>query len=484
MRPRRVSLGVEVMLGFGVGGACFAVVAVVVAVAESDVLVAVVGVACVAAVVAIARRWGVAYAAPAAIASLLAFDWFRFPPTHARAFPGPGDLASLLGYIAVAVLIGELAAYAGRRADVSELARSELAGEQAALRRVATLVARGASPDEVFAAVAAEVGELLGVDGARVVRYAGDEEVVQLAGWSAPGYDAPALGRAKLEPTSLAGAVLRSGRAARIDDYAAIDRVLSRPVQRAGARSGVGAPIVVDGRLWGAIAAWLMRPEPLPDTAEARLADFTELIATAISNTASREQLARLADEQAALRRVATLVARESPPAEVFAAVAEEVGQLLGTNATALCRYELDATVTVLALETDVDLGVRVGARITLEGENAMGAVFRTGRAARQDSFERTPARSPILPAKGAWALRSAPRSWSKGASGEWWSCLRAAAHSRPTLSSAWATSASLSPPRSRTPRRARRSDGSRISRRPCAGSQRSSHRRRRRPRC
>src|SRR5215210_3962615 len=249
-RPRRVPLGVEVMLGFGVGGACFAVVAVIVAVAESDVLVAVVGMACIAAVVAIARRWGVAYAAPAAIASLVAFDWFQFPPTHAREFPGPGDLASLLAYIAVAVLIGELAAYAGRRADVTELARSELAGEQAALRRVATLVARGASPDEVFAAVAAEVVQLLGVDGARVVRYAGDEEVVQLAGWSAPGYDAPALGRAKLEPTSLAGEVFRTGRAARIDDYDAVNRRLPRPVPR----SGVGAPIVVDGRLWGAIA--------------------------------------------------------------------------------------------------------------------------------------------------------------------------------------------------------------------------------------
>jgi signal transduction histidine kinase len=105
---------------------------------------------------------------------------------------------------------------------------------------------------------------------------------------------------------------------------------------------------------------------------------------------ASRDELGALLAEQAALRRVATLVASGAAPAEVFAVTATEVCRLLGTNATALCRYEPDATVTVLALETDVDLGVRVGARLTLEGENAMGDVLRTGRAARQESFERS----------------------------------------------------------------------------------------------
>jgi signal transduction histidine kinase len=104
----------------------------------------------------------------------------------------------------------------------------------------------------------------------------------------------------------------------------------------------------------------------------------------------SRDELASVLAQQAALRRVATLVARGAAPAEVFAATATEVRRLLGTNATALARYEPDATANVLALETDVDLGVRVGARITLEGENAMGAVFRTGQAARQEGFDRT----------------------------------------------------------------------------------------------
>ncbi len=104
----------------------------------------------------------------------------------------------------------------------------------------------------------------------------------------------------------------------------------------------------------------------------------------------SRDELASLLAEQAALRRVATLVARGAAPADVFALTATEVRRLLATDATALCRYEPDATATVVALETDVDLGVRVGARITLEGESATGAVFRTGRASRQEGFEGT----------------------------------------------------------------------------------------------
>ena len=65
-----------------------------------------------------------------------------------------------------------------------------------------------------------------------------------------------------------------------------------------------------------------------PDT-ESRLTAFSELVATALSNAEARAEVRRLAHEQAALRRVATLVARESPPAEVFAAVAEEVARLL-----------------------------------------------------------------------------------------------------------------------------------------------------------
>jgi signal transduction histidine kinase len=355
-RARRVPLGAELALAFLAGATWFALVAVVVAATDSNVLVAVVGVLCAAAVVAIARLWGVAYAAPAALATLLAYDWFEFPPTHPHEFPASGDLADLFAYLTVAVLIGELAAYAGRRADVSEVARSKLADEQAALRRVATLVARGASPDEASAAAADEVGALLDVDGASVVRYEGDEEVTQLAGWSAPGYDPPPPGRAKL-----------------------------------GTRSGIRAPIVVDERIWGAMLAWLERPEPLPDEAEARLAGFAGLVATAISNTARREELARLAAEQAALRRVATLVARAVPPSEVFAAVTEEVGTLLCADLAGMIRYETDDAVSVVATWAAVGEHPAVPERWpTEEGDPAM-LVANARRPVRIDDWAAVP---------------------------------------------------------------------------------------------
>ena len=84
-----------------------------------------------------------------------------------------------------------------------------------------------------------------------------------------------------------------------------------------------------------------------PDTEE-RLAEFTDLVATAISNAESREQLASLPDEQAALRRVATLAAQGAPPSEIFEAVSAEVAPLVGADGAGVTRYEADGTFTAL----------------------------------------------------------------------------------------------------------------------------------------
>ena len=248
-RLRRLPWRAELVLALGAGAAAFAFVALLLELAGADLLVALVGAGCVVAVVAIERAFGIAYAVPAALAALVAFDWYQFPPTHPFAFPDAANLASLLVYLGAAALVGELAAYAARRAEVSEAARSRLAEDQAALRRVATLVARGVAPAEIVAAVAAEASALLDVDGARVVPNADDVD-------STPG--------------------------------AVVERTLAEP----GVRSAVGAPIVVDGRPWGVLVAWSRDRPSLPRSAAARLADFTELVATAISNTEARTALA------------------------------------------------------------------------------------------------------------------------------------------------------------------------------------------------
>jgi GAF domain-containing protein len=108
---------------------------------------------------------------------------------------------------------------------------------------------------------------------------------------------------------------------------------------------------MVAGRLWGAMMVSTTEPDPLPADTAPRLASFTELLATAIANAESREALGRLADEQSALRRVATLVAQGAGPAEVFATVADELARYLDTTNAGLIRYEADGTAYVVSAQ-------------------------------------------------------------------------------------------------------------------------------------
>ena len=91
------------------------------------------------------------------------------------------------------------------------------------------------------------------------------------------------------------------------------------------------------------------RPEPLPEDTEARLTDFTELVATAIANIESRAALARIAEEQAALRRVATLVARQGRPGASYSRRSRnEVGRLFGSGQGRTGRFEPDGSASVV----------------------------------------------------------------------------------------------------------------------------------------
>jgi len=204
-----------------------------------------------------------------------------------------------------------------------------LAEEQAALHRVATLVARGVPPQEVFTAVTEEVGQLLPVEFAIMGRYEFDA-VTTVAAWNKAGKPWPQLGSGwHLEGRNLATILFETGRPARIDSYADASGLVGVNARAHDFRSTVGAPIIVEGRLWGAMTVGSTLLElPLPPDAEAHLASFTELLATAIANAESRAQLAQVAEEQAALGRVATLVAHGTAPKELFAAVTKEVGLL------------------------------------------------------------------------------------------------------------------------------------------------------------
>jgi signal transduction histidine kinase len=150
----------------------------------------------------------------------------------------------------------------------------------------------------------------------------------------------------------------------------------------------VGVPIRVEGRLWGAMVVALTRGGLLPADAEARLAGFTELVATAIANTQARMELQGSADEQAALRRVATLVARAAPPEEVLAAVTDEAGRLYTAHLAFLIRYDPDGTGAVVGTWAAPGAPpVAVGTHVPLGGRNVTSLVFQTGRSARIDGY-------------------------------------------------------------------------------------------------
>ncbi len=263
-----------------------------------------------------------------------------------------------------------------------------LASREGSLRRIATLVAGGAASAEVFAAIAREVAQVLGVALVAVWRYEPDGTGTVVGAWSEPPDLLEIGSRWPLDDTVIISRVRETGRSARSDDLASVHGTVANIVREAVIRSAAGAPIVVDGDVWGVMAAGATEGERLPDRIEDRLAEFTELVATTISNSASRDALARLADEQAALRRVATLVARGVPPPHVFAAVTHEVGVLLGVDATHMARYELDGTATGVAAWSLAGDHKPVGTRVNTEGESIVGIVLRTGRPARIHSYE------------------------------------------------------------------------------------------------
>jgi GAF domain-containing protein len=168
-----------------------------------------------------------------------------------------------------------------------------LAEEQAALRRVAMLVAGDPDPSQVFAKVCAEVGALLGVESTNLARYETPGWAKVVGGWGRRGAPVFPVGAdVPLDGDTAVVKVSRSGRPERVDDYAGLTGELPERLRRLGIASAVAAPIKVAGRLWGAIVASSGRPYGFPPDAEERIAGFAELVADALANADAREQLA------------------------------------------------------------------------------------------------------------------------------------------------------------------------------------------------
>ena len=196
----------------------------------------------------------------------------------------------------------------------------QLADEQAALRRVATLVAGGARPAEVFTAVADELGHLIGAEATFVSRLDRPSEergkvegyVTVVGSYGRVSDQAPVGFRRKLQPGMAMTAAFRTGGSARISGDMLANGPFGEVVGRLGMRAAIATPIVVEGRYWGVTVAATSR-EDFPAGTESRMADFMELAAMAIANAQADQKLRELADTQAALRRLAMLVARGEP---------------------------------------------------------------------------------------------------------------------------------------------------------------------------
>jgi signal transduction histidine kinase len=267
-------------------------------------------------VLIVATGWGAGMAAATAVLSAIAYNYFRSWPDFGLALTQPQDWTVIFVFVVVALTAHLLARIAQTRAADAEERRQEaeasraelsvLATQQAALRRVATLVARGVPASEIFPAVAHELAQCLGVANASLWRYEPDGSATLVAARDDPAQkeQMPVGTRWSLEGENIVAMVADSSRPARMDSHDVAVGDAAALIRRVGLRGGVGAPITVQNRLWGVAVVGSGPTEPLPPDAEQRVGEFTELVATAIANaearaalTASRARIVTAADD-------------------------------------------------------------------------------------------------------------------------------------------------------------------------------------------
>ena len=279
-----------------------------------------------------------------------------------------------------------------------------LADQQGALVRLAGLTAQGVEGQALYDAIALEVGQLLRADAATLTRFEPDGSVTVLGTWTAAdGITARIPDRREPEPGAMTSQIQATGTSVRIDGW---DAVEGEKARIAGARHSVGNPITLGGQRWGALAVHFTGTEPPSPDTEAWLDPFARVVATAIANAEAQAGLRRLADRQAALRRVATLVAHEASSEEVFASVLEEAQAALDVSDARLYRFEPDGTGTVVGSSGVLSQHAPVGTNRPIGGYSTTAMVRDTGRPARIDDFEN--ASGPFAKLVAAAGVRTA----------------------------------------------------------------------------
>jgi len=284
----------EAGLAFVFGAGWFVLCALLVSsvpFSSRSVLAAIIIVLDVAAVWTVVHWLGIGYAVTVGVAGVVALDWYAIPPIHTTVVPNAENALALGAYLVTGTLLGQLAATARRRAEKSEQEVRVLAEEQAALRRVATLVAVETAPEQVFASVTEEVGKLLRIDLATLLRYETDGSATTVAAWIHDGRELPLGSRWPLDRDTVAARVWHTGRPQRVDDYAGTHGAYAEALRALGVRSSAGSPVVVEGALWGVMIGASLSGERIALGTELRLGEFTQLTAASVANAESRGEL-------------------------------------------------------------------------------------------------------------------------------------------------------------------------------------------------
>jgi signal transduction histidine kinase len=387
----------EIVLPVLVSASTFAVVGVICSAARrSHASAPILALALLTAILMVAQTVGIVYALPCGVVAVEAYDWFFLPPLHqlnAAAFSVIGLL------IAVGVIVGAVTTTVARNAVESARARGDLAEEQAALRRVATLVGAGSAQSEVFAAIADELGRLFGAEASFVAKLdnpdtglADVEPTVTIVGsYGRTALTAPVGLTVDLRPGRLLHGALAAGAPIRADVRQLTIGPLGTLVVKLGIRTAIAAPIMVGSSAWGVTVAGASGT--LPPEAEARIDNFVELAAMAIHNAEIRGDITRLVKVQESLRRISLLIAHGRPPEHVFTAVTQEVQRYFTDGAARLLRYAPDGTVRLLAAHGSSIFEVEPQHRDAL-----VQTVARTGRPARVDRHRTSPSGGPASP--------------------------------------------------------------------------------------
>src|SRR4029077_6085712 len=253
-------------------------------------------------VLVISAGWGMGLAVVMTLASAAVYVYFHVGASGGLLAANVAEVVAIAVFVPIAALAAALVGQVRSRALEAEERRheanrathrvSELAQQQASVRRGATLVAGGVSAAEVFRAVTDEVAYAIDVDNTCLMRFEPDGSGVLVAAHNEAGLKAMPVGaRLDLGGDNVAAMVLSTGRPARLNTHEDAAGPAAALIRDLGYRSGVGVPVIVDGRLWGTAIVGSSSKQPPPPDTESRLRGFAELVATAIANADARAEL-------------------------------------------------------------------------------------------------------------------------------------------------------------------------------------------------